>query len=167
MDFPREDERQSRSAAAVIEFLVGPDGQPLQCVTSKTYGDPELAAKFCPIVLGKHFKPATFRDGTPEYSVIHSMLSFYIPETPLGMKISAMQAPIDFELTYAKIPPEGRAFPVRLVFAVNEAGVATDCGADAGENRKAAADFACQALNGTNLGQRTDAAGRPLEFQGA
>ena len=164
LDYPREDERELRSAAAIIEFLIGPDGQPLKCVAPTTYGDPELAAKICPIVLGKHFKPATFLDGAPAYGFVRTLLRFFDPRTEAGVKIGEMQLPVDFELTDDKLPSNGRAFSIWVAFAVNEAGVATDCGAPPKETHKAAADLVCRARNGTDLGQRTDVAGRPIAY---
>lgn len=122
--------QQGRSAAALVRLLVDPNGRVVRCETMATVGYPDLAAQACVRALHRKARAALDAGGSPAWSQATTMVQFYAPGAIEADEVAKSGPTPDAELIVSRLPGGAHQADVKVLLAVNEQGVATDCAID-------------------------------------
>lgn len=128
--YPAGSVQNGRSAAALVRLLVDPTGRVVRCETMATVGNGSLAGEVCARSRHRKVRAAVDADGNPAWSQATMMASFYAPGLPEADEVAKSGPTPDAELTVSRLPGGTDRADVKVVFAVDEHGVATSCAAD-------------------------------------
>ena len=117
----------NRSAGALVELVVDPDGRVQSCTLLDTIGSARLAQEMCEETEKMRLLGAQDTEGRPAYGVVHTLLKFTVDGDELKMVDSAGE-PADLELT-AEALPQGyeRGFVVEVDLLVDAEGSVRHC----------------------------------------
>lgn len=162
-DYPAWAVAKNASAASIISVTIGPTGKIAACTKVQEMGNRTLARQACGILARKRLRPPTLRSGEKVYAFVDSMVQFYLPDTPEGRRIMALQTPPDAEISVGKLP-DGEKPDVILFLAFDSAGRVTDCApADAKKGRRLA-EIACGHRGMFDNVVKNDLSGQPVSY---
>lgn len=130
--YPAGAEQRGRSAAALVRVLVDPDGRVVRCETMAMVGYQDLAAQACVRARHRKVRPAVDAGGAAAWSQATTMVQFYAPGLDEADEVARNGPGPDAELTVSRLPGGARQTDLKVVLAVDEHGVATDCAIDPG-----------------------------------
>lgn len=108
--FPITDENGGKSAAALIEVVVDPDGEVVNCRTLEVFGDAELGEMICKLQWTAEFKNAVSETGEPSYGIARALVKYIYVGSSEAMAIDSLEAPgMTFEVVGAKL--KATSFP--------------------------------------------------------
>lgn len=126
--FPSEFAAAGKSAAAIIELVVAPQGKVVQCRILQTYGDESFARKFCRYVNVRYWASARDGNEAPVYGVVKTLLRMTLPGTPQGDELADLTQGPDLELDVSELPKAANeALDVKVSLWVDASGSATQC----------------------------------------
>ncbi|AKM09763.1 hypothetical protein [Croceicoccus naphthovorans] len=77
--YPSKSLRSAESAAALIEFVIDPDGDQISCTTLAAFGSEGLANDICKLQRKAQFEQAFSAAGRPTYGVVRAFIKYAIP----------------------------------------------------------------------------------------
>jgi hypothetical protein len=163
-DYPEAALAQKKSAATLVNVVVDPEGRVVRCATLLTYGDEKLAHAICHLLSGRRQTPAKLRDGTPAWGVSEGLIKLWLPGTEGGEPIGKIPEPVRGEFTVGRLPEGDERARVKLVLAVDAAGVTRDCGAGTRERQKALVAIACKDAERLHRELLKDETGQPVGY---
>lgn len=162
-DYPQTALLREKSAAAILNILVGPDGKVVSCTQAGTVGDKGLASQLCGIVKRKQATPGRDAEGNPAFSYRQDFARLFLPGTQQGDKIASMGQSADVELTVQSIPAGASApIDVNLTLAVDTKGKVSAC--DYGDSNAAFGKVACQQVEAVGWDKLADANGKAVSY---
>lgn len=131
-NYPANYLRDEKSAAAVIEIIVTPDGKVAKCRELKTFGDEKFSNELCKLQNSRAWRRALDENGQPIYGVVRTLFRMFVPGTQQGNYIAHLAQEPDVELTVNRLPtPIANYLDVRVSLKVDASGVVTNCEARA------------------------------------
>lgn len=103
-DYPQRHIQDEKSAAAIVEIVVAPDGTDSRCTVLMTFGDEEFAREMCAFQNPHSWRPAVDSDGRPTYGIVRTVVAMFLPDTPQGDAVSRIRMKPDLELVVDKLP---------------------------------------------------------------
>lgn len=127
-DYPAIYFRSDKSAAALIELVITPEGTIAKCRELKIFGDKVFASDLCRLFKPRSWTAAIDEKGEPTSGIVRTLLRFFIPETPAGDNIASLAQGPDVELTVEHLPePLKGHLDVKLSLAVGPSGAISAC----------------------------------------
>nr|WP_298899338.1 TonB family protein [uncultured Altererythrobacter sp.] len=91
--YPSEALRRRQSAAALVEFVVDPEGQLVSCDLLAQLGEESLSREVCKLQRQARFEPAKDEFGTPSYGIVRAFIKYVVVGSEEGQQIYATVMP--------------------------------------------------------------------------
>lgn len=163
-DYPGWALRQNKSAAALIDIIVNPNGKPLKCDVVSSSGDQELAQDICKVFLRKKYRPARLRTGEAAFAFDTTLLRFFVPGNPIGDQIANSTQSPSLTLHANRLPDGAEFADVTIVLAADEAGHVTDCVGSPNEKKQSLVAAVCRNPDALRREARSGPDGRPIKY---
>lgn len=164
-DYPTTALIKQKSAASMLEVLIGPDGKVVKCTQTAVLGDEQLAAEMCAIAKRKKANPARDAAGKPAFGFRREFASLMLPGTYQADQIGEIGPTPDVEIEVASIPA-GSPNPVlvNLTIGVDKSGKTTACKYAQGNWAAAFGKVACDQVKAMEFDKVTDAGGAAVSY---
>ncbi len=127
-DYPQAHLEAEHSAAALLEFVVSPDGKIENCRVLSFVGNEALTKAMCRLERQSSWRVARDGDGNPAYGVVRTLFKMTIPGTVDGDRITRMSQASDVELTVQRLPAGiSSPFDVKVELKVDQSGAVQIC----------------------------------------
>jgi len=118
-----------RSAWALLDIVVRPDGSITFCRVAASGGSDRLAKEFCRIIWNIRLEPARAADATPVHGHTRLSMAFYSPGGREARDVVALrrEPDITIDVEGAPLTAEGRRPGFGVAITVEPDGTVTDC----------------------------------------
>lgn len=90
--YPSAAMRADHSAAALIEIVVDPAGNPIACETLEVFGNDALGRSVCSLQRSATFEPALDELGKPTHGIVRALVKYVLIGSREGMPINRLKA---------------------------------------------------------------------------
>ena len=126
--YPTEFLAAEKSAAAVLELVISPEGKIVQCRMLETHGDEQFAQRLCRLQNPRSWAAATDEHNAPAFGVVRNLSRMFVPETPEGDKIAKLAPLPDLELSVSALPASVQSrLDAKVSLWVDATGSVTQC----------------------------------------
>lgn len=127
-DYPAHYLAADKSAAAILEIIVAPDGKIAQCRVLKTFGHERFAQEMCAFQKPRSWRGAVDQNGRPAFGVIRTIFKMFAPDTKQGNSIRDLVQLPDIVLTVNKMPDDFKHhLDVNVSLQIDASGNAIHC----------------------------------------
>ena len=127
-DYPTRYLQAERSAAAIIEIIIDPDGRIAQCREIEAFGDVKFAHEFCTLQKSSRWRAAVDESGKPTYGLVRTLFRMFIPNSPQGDEIARLAQLPELELTVNRLPAAADDhLDIKISLQVDASGTVTNC----------------------------------------
>ena len=164
-EYPQTALLKEKSAAAMLNLLIDPQGNVVSCTQTAAVGDEDLAKEMCEIVENKKAIPARDAAGKASFGFRRDFASLSLPGTSQGDEIGDIGPSPDIDFEVASIPA-GVTSPVlvNVTISVDKSGKTTGCETANGSSNAAFAAAACQQIGGMDFPKLKDSSGRAVSY---
>lgn len=92
-NYPMQAIKRGDSAAALIELVIDPQGNFVDCKTLAVFGAERLSDDICDLQKRQEFQAATASSGAPTFGVLRVLVKYTMGFTDGGRTIAALQSP--------------------------------------------------------------------------
>jgi len=126
--YPSEFVAANKSAAAILELIISPEGKIVQCHPLQTHGDEQFAQRLCGLQNSKSWSAARDADNAPAFGLVRVLFRMFVPGTEQGDVIAQLAQQPDMELNVSKLPSSTQGYlDAKVSLWVNLAGNVIQC----------------------------------------
>jgi hypothetical protein len=159
--YPSRALRDGKSAAALMDLDIDPEGRVIECRTVAIYGDKSLGESICGLRTKVRLTAATI-DGSPAYGSLRTFARFVRPGHKGAREVEAMRPVADVEFTVKTLPGGQESLRLGLKLLIAPDGAVADCKAS-DDQHPTFVRAACSQIAKVKFNALNDAAGQPVQ----